>query len=140
MPKTPTDLEQLIHEAPSQLGWEADAAQVAARLWRLNKGLPREDEFSVVCGWLGKCELIHKLDQKQTPKESAQKYQVPDLLSVFRVEERRVPVLVEVKSSKDNVLLFRPDYVDKLCAYAAHHDVSRQNMLGAKLTVRRLRP
>lgn len=118
MGKTPTDLEQLIHEALSQLGWDADAAQVAARLWRLNQGLPREDEFSVVCGWLGKCELIHKLDQKQTPKESAQKYQVPDLLSVFRVGERRVPALVEVKSSKDNVLSFRPDYRDKLCAYA----------------------
>lgn len=118
MLKTPTDLEQLIHESLTQLGWDADAARVSARLSRLNQGLPREDEFSVVCGWLGKCELIHKLDQKQTPKESSQKYQVPDLLAVFQVGERRVPVLVEVKSSKDNVLSFQPEYLDKLSTYA----------------------
>ncbi len=118
MPNPPTDLEQLIHEVLSQCGWDADAARVAARLSRLNQGLPREDEFSVLCGWLGKCDLIHKLDQKQTPKASAQIYQVPDLFSVFRVGERHIPVLIEVKSSRDNVLSFRPDYTKRLRAYA----------------------
>ena len=69
MPEPPEDLEHLVHEALTQLGWGADGKRIAARIWRLNIGLPREDEFSVVCGWLGQCELIHKLDQRQTPKQ-----------------------------------------------------------------------
>lgn len=118
MIKTPEDLEWLIHEALTQLGWEGNVARVAAKLWRLNKGLPREDEFSILSSWLGKCELVHKLDQKQTPPVSSERYQVPDLLVVYRVKDRLVPVLVEVKSSKQNVLSFRPDYLAKLHAYA----------------------
>jgi hypothetical protein len=102
----------------TQLGWEADPQRLAAHLQRLNQGLPREDEFSVVCSWLGKCEVIHKLDQQQMPNASKEQYQVPDLFGAFRIDAGRVPVLVEVKSSKDNVLSFRPDYVAKLKAYA----------------------
>ena len=119
MMNTPNGLEQLIHEALTQLGWEADAKRVAERVRRLNQGLPREDEFSVLCGWLGRCELIHKLDQKQTPQTSTQAYQVPDLLAIFRVGDRQIPVLVEVKSKTGNVLSFRPDYFQRLTAYAS---------------------
>ena len=114
----PDDLEQLIHEALEQLGWGAEAGQIAARIWRLNVGLPREDEFSVVCGWLGCCDVIHKLDQKQTPEKSTEIYQVPDLLAIFNVKGKQVPVLIEVKSKKDNTLSFRPDYMERLRQYA----------------------
>lgn len=116
--KQPEDIEQLIHEALEQLGWGVDAGRVAARIWRLNVGLPREDEFSVVCSWLGHCDLIHKLDQKQTPESSGAEFQVPDLLAVFNVDGKRVPVLIEVKSKKDKVLSFRPDYLERLKNYA----------------------
>lgn len=115
----PIDLEQLIHEALEQLGWGAEAGQVAARIRRLNVGLPREDEFSVVCGWLGCCDVIHKFDQKQTPEKSCEKYQVPDLLAVFNVKGKQIPVLIEVKSKKANTLSFRPDYLEKLSNYAS---------------------
>ena len=84
----------------------------------LNFGLPREDEFSVVCGWLGCCDVIHKLDQKQTPEKSSERYQVPDLLAIFNVQGKQVPVLIEVKSKKDNTLSFRPDYMEKLKQYS----------------------
>ncbi|HEV8341624.1 MAG TPA: restriction endonuclease [Candidatus Binatia bacterium] len=118
MTEPPEDLEHLVHEALTQLNWGADAKRIAARIWRLNIGLPREDEFSVVCGWLGQCELIHKLDQKQTPRQSFNSFQVPDLLAIFRVQTRRIPVLIEVKSKKDKILSFRPDYYEKLKNYA----------------------
>ena len=114
----PNDLEQLIHEALEQLGWGAEAGQIAARIWRLNIGLPCEDEFSLVCGWLGCCDVIHKLDQKQTPEKSCEKFQVPDLLAVFNVKGKQVPVLIEVKSKKDKKLSFRPDYMEKLRQYS----------------------
>ena len=119
MNQTPEDAERLVQEALTQLGWEADPKRIAARVWRLNLGLPREDEFSVVSTWLGRCDLIHKLDQKQTPTKSRDTFQVPDLLAVFRHENRSVPVLVEVKSSKENTLSFRPDYLLRLQNYAA---------------------
>lgn len=114
----PQDIEPLIQEALTQLGWKANAKRLSARVSRLNLGLPREDEFSIVCSWLGRCELIHKLDQNQHPKESSNIYQVPDLLAVFKNKDQRIPTLIEVKSKKDKTLSFRPDYYEKLKKYS----------------------
>ena len=85
MKDKPSDLERLIHESLEQLGWTADAKSIAERVHRLNIGLPLEDEFSIICGWLGRCNLIHKLDQQQYPATSKDAFQVPDLLANFNV-------------------------------------------------------
>jgi len=114
----PSDLERLIHESLEQLGWTADAASIADRVLRLNIGLPLEDEFAIISGWLGQCELIHKLDQQQFPATSRDFYQVPDLLANFNVRgSGNTTVLIEVKSCQKNVLSFRPDYISKLRYY-----------------------
>lgn len=121
MPRTktaPADLERVVHEALEQLGSQADASKIAKRVARLDIGVPREDEFSVICGWLGCCDLIHKLDQTQTPLHSGDTYQVPDLLAVFTKDGAKIPVLIEVKSKKDQTLSFKPDYLNKLKRYA----------------------
>ncbi|MGT3280666.1 hypothetical protein [Yersinia enterocolitica] len=118
MKDKPSDLERLIHESLEQLGWEADATAIAERVNRLNIGLPLEDEFSIICGWLGQCNLVHKLDQQQYPTTSNDKFQVPDLLANFDARGAgNITVLIEVKSCKGNVLSFRPDYVSRLRAY-----------------------
>ncbi|QFU23033.1 hypothetical protein FM038_013310 [Shewanella eurypsychrophilus] len=118
MSNKPIDLERLVHESLEQLGWEADAKKIAERVQRLNIGLPLEDEFSIICGWLGHCNLIHKLDQQQFPGSSKDTFQVPDLLANFSIRDGGpCTVLIEVKSSKKNVMSFRPDYVSKLRAY-----------------------
>lgn len=114
---TPENLPHVIHEALEQLGWGADANQVAERVQRLHIGLPAEDEFSILCGWLGKCRLIHKLDQQQYPVSSKELFQVPDLQAIFEYKSQNIPVLVEVKTNNGNTLSFRPDYYDKLLAY-----------------------
>ena len=114
----PSDIAHLLHEALSQLGWSHDPQSLAQQLVQLNRGLPREDEFAVVCTWLGKCSLVHKLDQIQAPASSSEIFQVPDLLAVFQREERKIPVLIEVKASQARTLSFRPDYRDRLLAYA----------------------
>lgn len=113
----PPDLPHLLYEALTQLGWSADAERLAQRLKTLHVGLPREDEFAVVCTWLSRCALIHKLDQSQAPTSSTEKFQVPDLLAVFELDGRNVPVLVEVKSSNKQTLSFRPDYFQRLKRY-----------------------
>jgi len=115
----PDDLEHLLHEAFVQLGWAADATKLARRLALLNKGLPSEDEFAVVCTWLGRCKLIHKLDQRQGPTASSTTYQVPYFLAIFEFKGRSIPVLIEVKSSVSQTLSFRPDYFGRLKSHAA---------------------
>jgi Holliday junction resolvase len=114
----PKDIAHLLHEALEKLGWALDPERLAQKLAALNRGLPREDEFAVVCTWLGRCKLVHKLDQNQSPHGSIERFQVPDLLAVFEYEGREVPVLIEVKSSTSETLSFRPDYRDKLVSYA----------------------
>lgn len=113
----PGDLEFIVHEALEQLKWDADPSEVATRVRRLNVGLSCEDEFSVMCGWLGNCDLVHKLDQTQTPRSSRQTYQIPDLLIIFHSKNGCIPVLVEVKSHKDKKLSFRQDYFERLRNY-----------------------
>lgn len=127
MADRPDDLERLIHETLEELGWDADAHNVAERVRRLDIGLPVEDEFTVLCSWLGKCDLIHKLDQHQMPRVSGRRYQVPDILAHFSTQKDERPVLIEVKSKTDNTLSFRPDYFEKLNNYA--------NMLGCPLLI-----
>lgn len=118
-PTVPPDVARLIQNVLAELGWSADTAAIANAVQRLNIGLPAEDEFSVVCAWLGKCQLLHKLDQQQVPVASQQTYQVPDLLAKFSTQHGQAPVLIEVKSKQDNILSFRPDYLERLQNYAA---------------------
>jgi Holliday junction resolvase len=114
----PVDAHRLIQDVLAQVGWQSDPAQIGEKVKRLDIGLPCEDEFSVVCAWLGKCKLLHKLDQQQIPVVSAKEYQVPDLLAVFDPQRVKSPVLIEVKSKKAQTLSFKPDYLDKHKKYA----------------------
>lgn len=109
------DYVRLIQEVLAELGRDADPRQIAQQVRRLDLGLPAEDEFVAVCGWLGKTRLIHKLDQHQAPSQSRGDYQVPDLLAMY---ENSAPVLIEVKSKKAPTLSFRPDYLARLQNYA----------------------
>ncbi|MEX4004914.1 restriction endonuclease [Paraburkholderia sp. EG285A] len=118
MSQTPTDGDRLIQDVLAHLGWNADPVDVARRVRQLDLGLPAEDEFSVVCAWLGKCELLHKLDQQQVPVSSADKFQVPDLLAKFTTQTSKVPVLIEVKAKRTQTLSFRPDYLERLMNYS----------------------
>jgi Holliday junction resolvase len=115
---SPPDIERLIQAVLAELGSSASASTIAKRVRRLDIGLPAEDEFSVVCAWLGKCQLIHKLDQHQLPKTSWTEFQVPDLLARFSTQTNSQPLLIEVKSIKSRTLSFKPDYMQKLTNYA----------------------
>jgi len=118
MDDRPDDLARLLHETLETLGWDAEPAKLAAQVKRLDIGLPAEDEFSVICAWLGNCELIHKLDQHQMPLSSKDRYQVPDLLIRFKTQTNDRPVLIEVKSKADKKLSFTGDYLQRLKNYA----------------------
>jgi len=113
--ENPQDLDRLIQEVLTEYGGIADAKIIANRVRKLNYGLPAEDEFSVICSWLGRCEVLHKLDQLQSPISSKTTYQVPDILAKFSIGG---PYLVEVKSKNSQTLSFKPDYYSRLLNYA----------------------
>jgi Holliday junction resolvase len=113
---TPEDAARLIQDVIAELGWTADPAAIADGVRRLDIGLPAEDEFAVVCAWLGRCELIHKLDQQQVPVSSRDEFQVPDLLAKFNTA--KTPVLIEVKTKVDKILSMQPRLLSRLQNYA----------------------
>lgn len=111
---------RMLFEALEQVGWSVeDPSALARKIKQLDLGLPEEDEFAAIISWMGKCELVHKLDQEQGPLESKHQYQVPDLLVLFRREKYSVPILIEVKASNKPILSWKPDYLDCLTRYAA---------------------
>jgi len=108
-----------IYEAMQQLGLPIDEPdKLISRLKRLDFGLPAEDEFAAIVNWIGKCELIHKLDQAQVPLESKNYYRVPDFIAFFRYKESIVPVLIEVKTTKTKRLSWKPEFYNGLVRYA----------------------
>lgn len=111
---------RMIFEALEQSDLSVEnPALLIERIKRLELGIPAEDEFMVLISWMGKCELVHKLDQEQSPPESKNHYRVPDLLAFFCHEDRLIPVLIEVKKRKAQKLSWKPDYLDGLREYAA---------------------
>jgi len=94
---------RVLFEAAEQMGY-SNPAEIAEFAKRLDRGLPAEDELSVVFHWLGQCRLVHKLDQFPYPPGVWQEYRVPDLLAVFDVGGHHQPVLIEVKTSVHGVL------------------------------------
>jgi hypothetical protein len=113
-----TDRARVLYEAAEQLGW-SDPEEIAERAKGLERGLPAEDELSVVLSWLGRCRLVHKLDQFPYPPGSRKEYRVPDLLAIFEGPRGPIPALIEVKAQEDKVMSWRPDFLAGLKQYAS---------------------
>jgi len=110
----------LIQKACSMLGWRDDPQKIAEKVKQLQRGLPKEDEFAALSVWMGKCSLIHKLEQEQFPSLSREKYQVPDFFAVFNVSNKDIPALIEIKKTKDiKIGPFTSAYYGKLTNYAS---------------------
>ncbi len=112
-----------LYQAIAELGPAADPRALLKRVRRLQRGLPAEDEFTLLLSWLGRCSIVHQLDQLQLPPDSKCTYRVPDLLAVFRYKSQEIPVLIEVKSTAKNRLSWRGDYYESLRAYAGRLNV-----------------
>lgn len=107
----------------NELGEEsAESIRAFVKTWRddrRERGLPSEDELSVILYWLGHCKLVHKLDQIPYPPGASSHYQVPGLLAAFEVDGTAVPVLIEVAEfPAGGIPSWEPAYVDALQRYA----------------------
>jgi Holliday junction resolvase len=115
------DLERTARrfaEALAQLGNDASPKRLAERVKQLEKGLPAEDHFMLLLSWLGKCHLIHRLDQVQLPPRERSSFGIPDLLAVFFYEGGETPVLIEVKKTNKDKLKWSEKYLYPLKHYA----------------------
>ena len=121
-------LEELI----PFLGLSNEPQELIKRVDRLKKGMPAEDEFMALAVWMGKCKLIHKLEQEQFPNISSEKYQVPDLLAVFDYEGKEIPVLIDVKVSEKEAL---PSAKFRLTASKYEKMTGYANLLGLPLLI-----
>ncbi len=109
---------RLIYEAIQQMGLSADPGSLIERVKRLDIGLPAEDEFIFILSWLGKCSLVHKLNQGQFPPKSKENYQVPDLIASFDTAAGSKLILIEVKTSNKKKLAWKASYLQKLKNYS----------------------
>jgi hypothetical protein len=107
-----------VFEALERLGWKADPHALAQKIEDLARGLPAEDEFAALLTWMGRCELVHKLDQEQHPAHTRDHWKIPDLLAVFRIGDSPQACLIEVKSGKMKQLAWTQKYFDGLRRYA----------------------
>lgn len=109
----------MITQACSLLGWGENPKEIVDKVNQLLRGLPKEDEFIAMSTWMGKCSLVHKLDQEQFPALSRDNYQVPDLFALYDSNGKHVPVLIEVKKTLDIRLKpFSNAYYSRLSNYA----------------------
>ena len=93
-----------------------DPSKIRYKLRQLYRGRPVESEFAALVLWSGRCQYIHKLDRDTFPKDSP--YEIPDFLCFFDVHGKIIPVLVEVKASKNKTIKFTKKYYASLKAYA----------------------
>lgn len=122
----------LLFEAAERAGWR-NATEIVQRIRGLQRGLPAEDELAVILHWLGRCRMIHKLDQaSQYPKSTKADFVVPDLLALFEHEGGMLPVLLEVKRTQRDRLKWRRTYLQGLKSYS---DL-RRNTIANRLEVR----
>lgn len=110
----------LIYDACSRLGWGANPKEIVEKVNQLRRGLPKEDEFAALSVWMGRCSIIHKLEQEQFPSLSRERYQVPDFFAVYDFNGKNIPALIEVKTTADIRLRpFTNVYYCKLANYAS---------------------
>ncbi len=92
-------IAQLFH----QLHGTATPDSLSKEAERILGATAPEDEFMAIATWCGRCSLIHKLAPDKYPPASDNFYKVPDLFAVFEYEGRKIPSLVEVKSTYTKV-------------------------------------
>jgi len=110
------ELAYKIYHEEGGVSLYLDPNRIRSKLRQLNRGLPVESEFTALALWSGRCRYIHKLDRDILPKDCA--YEIPDFLCIFEVDGRAIPLLIEVKTSRNQVRSFGKKYCSALQSFA----------------------
>ncbi|MCL4481263.1 MAG: hypothetical protein M1445_01340, partial [Bacteroidetes bacterium] len=112
------DQARTIQSVLNELGWDSDPHTLVERVKQLNNGLVQEEEFIYILNWLGKCSLIHKLDQMLIVPSAKRNFTIPDLFVVFNDNGVEKSYLIEIKTSKDDKLSWTNTYYQGLINYS----------------------
>lgn len=112
------DQARTIQAVLNELGWDSDQHTLVERVKQLNNGLVQEEEFIYILNWLGKCSLIHKLDQMLIVPSAKRNFTIPDLFVVFNDNGVEKSYLIEIKTCKDNKLSWTNTYYQGLINYS----------------------
>lgn len=97
---------------------QVDGEAIVERLKRIRAGFVPETEFFAVVSWLGNCAGIFRLDQTPMPIEENLMIRAPDFLAFSKRNEQLVPLLIEVKKSDDEKLVWSEAYLQSLTTFA----------------------
>ncbi len=113
---------ELAHELKDDGQVEADVIRtVAARITTIEAGLSPELEFIAAINWLGRAAIANRVDQTPLPKyrDADPNFKVPDVLCIASLENgRSVPLLIEVKKSTQDPIVWTDKYLNGMKAYA----------------------
>lgn len=101
-----------------------DLGKFIKRVQHIDYGLNAEVEFSTLLAWLGQCEMTHRLGQEIMSSERDEKWNVPDLFTVFRRGTDRFSAMIEVKTTRKPILTLKPWYIENLLRYCSLHSQS----------------
>src|SRR5690348_995940 len=77
------------------------------RMQEIRAGLAPEKEFVAAVNWLSHVAAIHLLDQIPQPNYcGTEKFRIPDVLAIVQYHGILQPVLIEVKTSTENTLIW----------------------------------
>ena len=94
-----------------------DLDLLAERIGRIHAGMNPQNEFQALVSWLGQCTTINAI-QDAGSGENEPAVRTPDYLLVSNVNGQDVPVLVEVKTTNDDELMWSDKYFASLRRFA----------------------
>lgn len=114
-----TDAGHVLVKASESVDWKMeDVEAFAKRVQSIEYGLSAETEFAAILSWLGRCVLVHKLDQDGYSSQRDRSLRVPDLLTLVEHRGHRVPILIEVKTTEKERLVLKTEYLECQKRYA----------------------
>lgn len=98
---------------------EEDLNSVVRRVQTINAGLNPEREFFALVLWLGNCAGIYAVEDLPPPvKDFEKRFRPSDFVAICRYREKFLPVLIEVKASEDDELVWSEAYLTSLRHFA----------------------
>jgi hypothetical protein len=119
-----TEASHAVVKAGEAVDWDfTDPAGFIKRVQSIEYGLSAETECAALLSWLGRCSLVHRLDQDYFSSQPGEDWSIPDLFTVFEHAGASCPVLIEVKTRKQERLAVRSSELDSMRRYAALHSL-----------------
>jgi Holliday junction resolvase len=114
-----SDAGHVVVRAGESVNWDfSNPANFVKRVQSIEYGLSAETEFAAILSWLGRCSLVHRLDQDFFSSHSDQKWCIPDLFAIFEHDGTCMPVLIEVKTRNRERLALRTSDLESMQRYA----------------------